>query len=385
VIAYIRKLILSLPHRLKRVTTGVAVIPEIDGLRFLAIAPVVLQHFSERLQSINLPVTKIESGMADVLSNGHIGVYLFFAISGFILALPFGREPDLINAKVSLKKYYLRRLTRLEPPYLICMSALFLSLIILKRQDFSELFPHFLASIFYVHRIVYQTWSPINPPAWTLEVEVQFYLLAPFLAIGYFHLGTNWRRFWLVALLIGKIILTNTTTLVDPFQLSLPYLIEFFLVGLLIADILLVTWKSEVPKHKIFDLVTIVSIGIMFSSWVWGKNLPWKLTFIIALFFTFYGALRSIHVNNFLRNKWISGLGGMCYTIYLLHLGLIEFFVLIFKDFLPSTHYWANYLVGLAIFIPLLLVVCIPFFLIIEKPCMDPSWPQKLIRWVRSL
>jgi peptidoglycan/LPS O-acetylase OafA/YrhL len=385
VVASLQKFILSLSQRLGRVTTGAAVIPEIDGLRFLAIFPVVLQHFSERLLRLSEPVTKLETGMAKALSNGHIGVYLFFAISGFILALPFGRKSSLTDNKLSLKKYYLRRLTRLEPPYLISMGGLFAVLIVFHHQDFSALLPHFLASIFYVHRLIYDTWSPINPPAWTLEIEVQFYLIAPFLAIGYFYLPVKWRRGMLVALIIGKIILTNTTSLFSSLTLTLAFLFEFFLVGLLIADIVLASWKSDAPKHKFFDFVALISLVVMFSTWTWHENLIWKFIFIIALFFTFYGSLRSVHFNKFLRSPWITGLGGMCYSLYLLHLGLIEFFMMIYKNVLPSHHYWINYVVGILLFLPLLLLICIPFFLLIEKPCMNPSWPTQFVKWIRSI
>jgi hypothetical protein len=37
------------------------------------------------------------------------------------------------------------------------------------------------------------------------------------------------------------------------------------------------------------------------------------------------------------------------------------------------------------VLIPLMLVVCGAFFLLIEKPCMNPEWPQKLYRAVRRL
>lgn len=315
--------------------------------------------------------------MAGTLSNGHIGVYIFFAISGFILALPFGKS-TLVEKKISLKTYYLRRLTRLELPYLICMTALFLAFVALKHGAFSGLFPHFLASLVYMHRIIYDTWSPINPPAWTLEVEVQFYLIAPFLAMAYFRIPSVARRSILLIVIFVKILLTNLTPWLDPFTLSLPYLFEFFLVGLLIADIFLTEWKSQPIRKKFYDLLTIFSVVILFSTWTWDKNLEWKFIFIGSLFLTVYGAMRSVHVNNFLKNPWITGLGGMCYSIYLLHLGLIEFFIMIYKHFLPSEAYWINYWIGLVLFIPILLLICIPFFLLVEKPCMDSEWPRKL-------
>ena len=55
----------------------------------------------------------------------NVGVPLFFAISGMILGLPFARYWLLQGPKVSLRRYFLRRVTRLEPPYIASMLLLF--------------------------------------------------------------------------------------------------------------------------------------------------------------------------------------------------------------------------------------------------------------------
>ena len=48
----------------------------------------------------------------------------------------------------------------------------------------APLLPHLLASLGYVHNIVYGVPSTINVVAWSLEIEVQFYILAPALAFA---------------------------------------------------------------------------------------------------------------------------------------------------------------------------------------------------------
>jgi len=59
------------------------------------------------------------SWLNKVFSAGHNGVPLFFAISGFILSLPFARQGLGGGSPVSLRQYYIRRVTRIEPPYVI--------------------------------------------------------------------------------------------------------------------------------------------------------------------------------------------------------------------------------------------------------------------------
>src|SRR6185436_17416816 len=115
-----------------------------------------------------------------LLEGGH-GVSFFFMISGFILALPFIKEKMPGGSPVSLKKYYLRRLTRLEPPYLAALLLSFILLVLVKGQSFAGLLPHLGASSVYMHNIIYNNPSSVLGVAWSLEVEVQFYILAPFL------------------------------------------------------------------------------------------------------------------------------------------------------------------------------------------------------------
>jgi peptidoglycan/LPS O-acetylase OafA/YrhL len=376
-----------MPDNLTRVTSGSRFIPEIDGLRFLAIFPVVIMHFTERLSRANsASLTDLDQKIVQILSNGHVGVYLFFAISGFILALPFGNQKLNNKGSLSLSKYYLRRLTRLEPPYLIVMILLFMALVLIKKEDFKDLVPHLAASIFYVHRIIYGTWSPINPPAWTLEIEVQFYAIAPFLAILYFTIEKKWvRRSLILSLILLKIVVDNTSTLFDPTYLTLPFVVQFFLIGIVMADIFLTDWKTGIIPLRIFDFISIISFIIMLSTWTWGKDLSWKFVYIISLLILFYGSFRSMIFNNFLKNKWVTAIGGMCYTIYLLHLVLAEAFVLIFQKLNLDIAFAAKLIIGLALFLPLLFIISSIFFILIEKPCMDPEWPKKLRGWIVSV
>src|SRR5215470_18103006 len=184
VLAWIRRL----PTTLSRVTTSTTYVPQIDGLRFLAILPVVLYHAGVRGERFYQNPSGAEVVMAQYLPHGSLGVSLFFFISGYIIAFPFlsGRPP-------SLKHFFLRRITRLEPPYIIVMLACFAVLSVgiapVEAPNFNftqaPFWQSLVASLTYSHSLVFGQHPRLNPPTWSLEREIQFYILAPLILYIY--------------------------------------------------------------------------------------------------------------------------------------------------------------------------------------------------------
>jgi peptidoglycan/LPS O-acetylase OafA/YrhL len=181
---------------LSRITSSQRVfIPQIDGIRFLAIVAVIAYHV-RAIGSFHLTADHraVEGDpVNDTFSIGHYGVMLFFAISGFILALPFARQFLGGLKKVSLRGYYLRRVTRIEPPYIIHLMvlALYCALVLRFQPSHPHLYhnkewaayaaKHLVASLGYSNGFIFGTHPYPNIVLWSLEVEVQFYLIAPFL------------------------------------------------------------------------------------------------------------------------------------------------------------------------------------------------------------
>jgi peptidoglycan/LPS O-acetylase OafA/YrhL len=128
--------------------------------------------------------------VAWLIFTGHFGVQLFFVISGFVLALPFAQHYIDGGRPVKIKDYFLRRLTRLEPPYIISLIIYVIVRFYFAGYNIDkiiELWPHFWAHVFYVHGFIYGSISQpgyvsVNHVTWSLEMEVQFYILAPLLA-----------------------------------------------------------------------------------------------------------------------------------------------------------------------------------------------------------
>lgn len=381
------RFLLFLPERLTRITSGGRFIAEIDGLRFLAIFPVLIQHMSERFQvysSFQLPDAGADP-VAYTASRGFIGVYLFFVISGFVLALPFGAHYLQDAKKIPLKSYFWRRVTRLEPPYIILMTFFFLVLVFLRSAPFTELFPHYLASIFYLHNIVYESYTPINPVAWSLEVEVQFYILAPLLAAIFFRLkNTSLRRGVLVGSLIGILFMQQYFLwYLLPYKFTILGNLHLFLAGFLLADLYLMGWKQRIVHSKAWDALLLLALPLPF--FVWSNDFFNWMVFPFLLLLVITAIFKGVYFNRFFTNKWITAIGGMCYTIYLIHLPLAELLIRITRYLSWGDSFGLNLLLQLAIYLPVVFGVSVVFFLALEKPCMDKSWPQKLGTNIRKI
>ena len=117
----------------KRITSSGSFIPEIDGLRFIAIASVVIMHAGVYIMikdQTNYVDTFDFELLGKILHHAMLGVPIFFAISGFILGLPFAKFHINNGKSINLKTYFIRRLTRLEPPYIVILTMLFFGYVV---------------------------------------------------------------------------------------------------------------------------------------------------------------------------------------------------------------------------------------------------------------
>jgi peptidoglycan/LPS O-acetylase OafA/YrhL len=384
--------------RFSRVTTRGRFIPEVDGLRLVAIAAVFVFHLAINLASRNptdYGYPRPGSALHDTIRTGALGVELFFILSGLVLALPFARHHLRGAPEVRLKAYFLRRLTRLEPPYFVVMIGCFLLLVVVHGGSAPALAPHLLASLGYVHNLVYGQESVINNVAWSLEVEIQFYLLVPWLTALFAIRRTAARR---AAIVLGIVL----TSLVGPLvaqtsphlENSLLRFTQYFLVGFLLADLLVLDQLSPRRRRLGWDalalatvpLVVMLHTGTGGARWLPGAYhqqvtevaVPWL--FLVA----YLGVFRGVALNAFLTRRLVTTIGGMCYSIYLLHNVVLNNTLFLTKDLAPTGWYPADLALQGLLTGLLVLAVSAVFFVLVERPCMDKSWPRHLASWVRT-
>lgn len=100
-------------------------------------------------------------------------------------------------------------------------------------------------------------------------------------------------------------------------------------------------------------------------------------------------------LNRFFTKHLICVIGGMCYSIYLLHYALIALVapltVALAAKFFPFTQsidshnaYVVQYWVQASLILPILIAVSAIYFILVERPCMSKDWPQRLWRWFRG-
>ncbi|MFD7284748.1 acyltransferase family protein [Streptomyces sp. NPDC059863] len=150
--------------------------PDIQGLRALAVALVILSHIG---------VTRF--------SGGYIGVDVFFVISGFVITSMLLRELSS-TGRISIRDFYARRAMRLLPAAtVVVLATLAGSRLYLSKVRFADYVGDALSSSLYAANIRLALTgtdylSQSSPPSpfqhfWSLAVEEQFYLLWPLLLL----------------------------------------------------------------------------------------------------------------------------------------------------------------------------------------------------------
>jgi len=161
---------------------------DIDGLRAVAILPVILFHTGFRYAP-----------------GGFLGVDIFFVISGYLITTHIQGELDA--GRFSLSNFYERRVRRIVPALIfLLISAWVASYFLLYPAEMIDFQKTVAATVLSVSNIYF--WRTTNyfsdhgSPllhTWSLAVEEQFYLVMPLCLM----LISRYRRRWLAPVLIG--------------------------------------------------------------------------------------------------------------------------------------------------------------------------------------
>jgi peptidoglycan/LPS O-acetylase OafA/YrhL len=241
-------------------------------------------------------------------------------------------------------------------------------------------YKHLGASVIYGHSLFFGQYPYPNIVLWSLEVEVQFYILAPLLSALFYISSPAIRRISLIALLCLLPLVFRSLPVELTKRVLLFANLPFFFGGLLLADLYLAGALKTACRLDLraaaWDVCLIAAVAgmVYFNSTV---IVAW-LIFAMCL-----AAFKGWASSRILGNPWIVTVGGMCYTIYMYHSLLISLLARGTKTL--QTHVlWLDYLIQMAILSALIIPISAVLFLVTERPFMQRNWPEMLWNRVRT-
>lgn len=296
--------------------------PDIDGLRAVAVLAVLLSH----LQLPNF-------------GGGYIGVDIFFVISGYVIYGDCLRRAAAGGYSVS--GFLNRRARRLLPQlFVMCAAVLAVGSFLLLPSDFIRLPARIFASATGISNWLFAAqsgyfmpsseWNPVLH-TWTLSVEVQFYLVFPFVLIAL----AKWQRRGLTIGLSGLFILSLLYCLWPrgtdaPYYDSLARIWEFLLGALL--------HHAGPPRlsrrtASLLSASAIAAIGTSIAMLArdaffpdWRALVPTAATAVLIL------TLRESVFAELFESRPAVRLGQMSYSIYMWHWPIIVFSAYVWPD-----------------------------------------------------
>jgi peptidoglycan/LPS O-acetylase OafA/YrhL len=383
------------PARFQRKISQGAYRPEVDGLRFFAIAFVIFGHSLERAGRFFASYRDALGGTAleAHLQTAPLGVNLFFAISGFILANQAIKANTNPLGGGFLKAYFGRRVMRIEPPYIILLLATWAVISVTgyvpdgtHRFDAApaSLNVSLLGSLFYLHDLIWGSFPRLFPPGWSLEVEVQFYVLAPLLFWLWTRLShVNARATTAAAFFAGGValsILDLKTLGPVHVEYSLLHYFNFFWLGIVLAYFRapLADWIA--PRSAGFatalgwlglGLCVLLPTPQDVAQLSEALRLPLVYLGLAAVFVSTFAPRSGFRA--FCARPWISLIGGACYSIYLVHLQVTQ----VIASFAAKAAPGAPLVAVAAMFVAsalVVLVVGLTYYVLVERRFMTRDW-----------
>ena len=295
---------------------------EIDGLRALAILPILLFHAGFK-----------------TFSGGFVGVDVFFVISGYLITTIIVRERQ--ENSFSRLAFYERRARRILPALFlmmaVCMLSAWVCLLPNDMLHFSKsvkavaLF--FSNHLFYKESGYFDTASELKPllHTWSLAIEEQYYLLFPPLTLAVWRLGKRWILGVLAMIAFLSFSLAVWGSYYKPaaaFFLLPARAWEFLLGGFLAFYIL--EFKNVNVSTTIKQMVSSLGLLlILYSVFSFEKNTPFPGIYALAptigaaLIIVF--AAPNTFVGAILSSSLFVGIGLISYSTYLWHQPLFVF------------------------------------------------------------
>ena len=292
--------------------------PEIDGLRALAVIPVIFYHAGFEL-----------------FSGGFIGVDVFFVLSGYLITSILLGEHE--SGKFSLIGFYERRARRILPALFFVMAASIpFAWVYLWPQDLKDFSQSIIAVstfasnfLFWTESDYFDATAELKPllHTWSLAVEEQFYVLFPlFLALTW-RFGKRQISFLVVAVAALSLIAAEWASVRFPsasFYLLPTRAWELFL-GALVA--LYMSRKTDIPGNQTLSVLGLTVLALSILAFDEQTPFPGLIALIptIGVAFIVLYTREGMLVHKALSNRLLVGVGLISYSAYLWHQPIFAF------------------------------------------------------------
>lgn len=314
--------------------------------------------------------------------SGFLGVDVFFVISGYLMAIFYNPERKW--------EFFVKRARRLLPAYFaIIVVTLLACMLITTPNDYDSVIKQTLFATFFTSNIGYWTEnsyfskSAFNPllHLWSLGVEIQFYLLLPFL----YWLFSKIRGSYFIVLL-GSLAACFYVVEVSPKTafFMLPFRLWEFLLGYGIAKLVFhgTLGKNEAMRWLgVAGLILLLAIPMIkvdgnAVNFIQGHPGLSALSVCLATALILGFGLPPV-VENLRIAGWLEKLGQYSYSIYLIHFPLIVLFL--YKPFsgtvLHAEAYWQT-----AVLVGSIIILSKAMYTFIENPLRSkPNFQHGLI------
>lgn len=286
----------------------------LDGLRAIAIAGVVLVHSSKLFGDI-------PNFAANASEYGAKGVQLFFVVSGFTLGLRY------LNGPLNSKDFYIRRFFRIAPMFYI--SAIFYALLgqltVTKFAVHDNGLLDIVMTATFLHGWLPETINHSVPGGWSIGAEAMFYAIFPVLYFVFRRAKTHLARILTVmfAFIIGIISFVATSKLLGEVGrvTFFPYFfwitqLPAFVLGLALSQMRDLIPRSVAAPVLYATLVALFSVALIKS--------PLSNFFIADIWFGLLVLSASVSRPPLLENRFISYIGEISFSIYLVHFAVVD-------------------------------------------------------------
>ncbi len=290
----------------------------LDGLRGLAAVAVVVLHVWMYTDA-NFPAPGRTDALDRAIGELRIAVELFFVLSGFLLAQPWIAAARGQREPPALGRYALRRLARIAPAYWVAVMG---TVWLLHGTGHGrEIALHDVPKfVLFMANVFPETRNQLDPPMWSLHIEVSFYVVLPLIGLGLMRAS---RPLLVCAALIAAGLVWTTAGVLDAWPPEATWTLPSYL-GAFTCGIAAALLAHRRPPR----LVAVAGVALVLANAVWHSGgTGWEGHAVADLPASIgFGALIwsvATRPGRVLGGAPLRALGTLSYGIYLWHMPVL--------------------------------------------------------------